>query len=65
MEFFGSTISAKRDVFMLIKDAGICLGHEKSTRIFSGIVQARIITAPEELRHISEIVIYMVCFIFP
>ena len=37
-DFFGSDISAKRDFFRSMKDAGIFLGRENNRRIFLGIV---------------------------
>ena len=37
-DFFRSDILAKRDFFGSMKDAGISLGRENNTGIFSGIV---------------------------
>ena len=37
-DFFGSDISAKRDFFGSIRDAGIFLGRENNRGIFWGIV---------------------------
>ena len=37
-DFFGSDISAKRDFFRSMKDAGIFWGRETDRGIFSGIV---------------------------
>ena len=37
-DVFGSEILAKRDLFGSMKDAGIFLGHKKSTGILLGIV---------------------------
>ena len=37
-DFFGSDISAKRDFFRSMKDAGIFLGRENNRGIFLGIV---------------------------
>ena len=36
-DFFASEISAKRDIFGSMKDAGIFLGCENNTGIFLGI----------------------------
>ena len=37
-DFLGSEILVKRDFFGSMKDAGIFMGHEKTTEIFLGIV---------------------------